>query len=210
MKDIQVIGGDIAYKELNALPSTYDRVEAIFYHCHQTKHYCSFHEFQKARWHCRGALTEFRSIFDVLNKDLKDLRLNKIWDKSNFHQNIENSTLITILKKVRNLAVHTACVQGQVREYSFTLLDEVGEHDVALQMVFIDTIYWEHLSRDKDFHLSDKEVAWFNRQTEIWPAHLIIKEAVFATSVELINFLTTRKGESFNEPQRHDIKSSEL
>lgn len=194
MKDINVIGGDLAYKKLNVLPSTYDRIQAIFYHCRSVDSYCSLQEFQKAIWHFRGALTEFRSIFDVLNKDLKDSRLNKIWDKSDYHQNIENSILISILKKVRDLAVHTDYVQGQVREFSFKHVDAAGEHDMALQMIFIDQIDRGQISRDS--HSSDEEIAWFNRQAEKWPAHLIIEEAVFATSVELINFLATRRHQS--------------
>lgn len=127
MEDIKIIGGDLAYEKIQVLPSVYDRIEAIFYHCRFIENYCSLRDFIKAKWHFRSVLAEFKSVappkFDILKSDLRRLHKDKIWEKSNFKQNIEKSVLIQILSKVRNLTTHTDRIEGDVRKFIFTYLD---------------------------------------------------------------------------------------
>lgn len=72
-----------------------------------------------------------------------------------------------------------------------------GEHETVSELIFIDPIRKEYFIREhskKKFKApSDQDVAWFNRQVEYWPAHLLIKEAIFLMCVEIINFLTKNK-----------------
>lgn len=192
MEDIQIIGGDLAYDKIQILPSTYDRVQAIFYHCRSIETHCSHQDFLKATWHFRCALTEFNSLFDVLRHDLKTLQLIQIWDKSNFLQNLEKSSLIRILRKSRDLAIHSANIKGDVHKFLFTYIDGNREHENITELIFIDSISREY-SRDKLSNFSDDDIDWFNRQAKYWPAHLLIEEAVFLACVEIINFLTENK-----------------
>lgn len=202
MEDIQIIGGDLPYEKIQVLPSVYDRIQAIFYHCKSIETHCSHQDFLKAKWHFRSTLSEFKSLFDVLPYDLRRLDLDKIWERrerSKFLKNLERESdvLIQILKKTRDLAIHTAHIKGDVRKFLFTYLDGSGEHEKVSELLFIDPISREHFSREhskKKFKApSDQDVAWFNRQVEYWPAHLLIKEAIFLMCVEIINFLTKNK-----------------
>lgn len=196
MKDIQIIGGDLAYNKIQILPSTYDRIQAIFYHCKSIETHCSHQDFLKAKWYFRSTLSEFKSLFDVLPNDLRRLHLDKIWERrerSKFVKNLErkSSVLIQILKKTRDLAIHTAYIKGDVSKFLFTYLDGSGEHEKVSELIFIDPVRREYSKELKNF--SDEEITWFNIQTQIWPAHLLIKEAVFITCVKLLNFLTENR-----------------
>jgi len=188
MDDIQIVSGNIAYDKIQALPSTLDRIEAINYHCKSIENYCFSQDFQKAKWHFRSALSEFKSVFDVIKYDLKGLQLHKIWNKDNiFYQNLDNSMILKIMKKTRDLAVHSAHINGKVRKFYYKALDNDGEHQMTPELIFIDPID-KNFSKDLK-HLTDNEIIWFNRQIQFWPAHFIIKEALFITYVELRNFL---------------------
>jgi hypothetical protein len=196
MKDIQIIGEDLAYDKIQVLPSTYDRIQAIFYHCKSIEAHCSHQDFLKAKWHFRSTLSEFKSLFDVLPYDLRRLHLDKIrerMERSKFVKNLERESgvLIQILKKTRDIAIHTAHIKGAIRKFLFTYLDGSGEHEMVSELIFIDPVRREYSKELKNF--SDEEITWFNRQTQIWPAHLLIKEAVFHACVEIINFLTENK-----------------
>lgn len=189
MDDIQVISGNIAYDSIQVLSSTLDRIDAINYHCESIENCCSLQEFRKAKWHFRGALTEFRSLFDVIKHDLKEIQLYEIWNKADsFNKNLHDSVLIKILKKTRDLAVHTSHVNGVVRKFQFKSLDSNGERRMSIELIFIDPIDKKY-SRELG-SLTDEEIAWFDRQIQFWPAHFIIKEAVYIMYVELRNFLT--------------------
>jgi hypothetical protein len=191
MKDIQIIGGDLPYDKIQILPSTYDRIQAIFYHCRSVESYCSSQDFQKAKWHFQSTLSEFKSLFDVLPHDLRKLYLDKIWGRSKFARNLGSNVIIQILKKTRDLAVHSTHIKGDVRKFLLTYLDGSGEHEKVSELIFIDPIRREYSKELKIF--TNEEITWFNRQSEHWPAHLIIKEAIFITCVELINFLTVNR-----------------
>jgi hypothetical protein len=191
MKDIQIIGGDLPYEKIQVLPSFYDRIQAIFYHCKSIETHCSHQDFVKAKWHFRSTLSEFKSLFDVLPYDLRTLQLDKIWGRSEFHHNLEKSPLIRILRKSRDLVMHTVNLKGDVRKFLFTYLDGSGEHEKFSELIFIEPIHKEYSKELKKF--SDEEITWFNRQVKHWPAHLIIKEAIFITCVELTNFLSVNR-----------------
>ncbi|MDA8433182.1 MAG: hypothetical protein M0Z60_09505 [Nitrospiraceae bacterium] len=197
MKDIEVIGGDLDYGKIEILPYVYDRTKSIFYHHNLIEQFCSSLEFSKATWHFRSALSEFKSIFDVLAYDLRKLQLDKIWQSSQVSQNLEKDVLIKVLKKTRDLAIHTAYIKGDKRRFCFTVLDGSGERYRSDERIFIDPINRYHCKRDgsgkKSTSLTNEEIEWFDRQTHFWPAHLIIEEALFCTCVELINFLTVNQ-----------------
>jgi hypothetical protein len=196
MEDIKIIGGDLCYDKIKVLPFTYDRIQAIFYHCKSIETHCSHQDFLKAKWHFRGTLSEFKSLFDIFPYDLRKLFLDKIWEKrerSKFVKNLEREScvLIQILNKTRDLAIHTAHIKGDIHKFLFTYLDGSGEHKMVSELIFIDPVCREYSKELKNFF--DEEITWFNRQTQIWPAHLLIKEAVFLACIEIINFLIENK-----------------
>ena len=39
--------------------------------------------------------------------------------------------------------------------------------------------------------VSDEDLDWVNRQIAMWPAHLLIQEAIYQTSIPLHNFYAT-------------------
>lgn len=190
MDDIGVISGNIDYNSILILPSTLDRIDAVNYHCESVESYCYRKDFRKAKWHFRGALSEFKSIFDVVRLDIKNIEMKNIWNKDNhFFRNIANSTLINILKKTRNFAVHTAHMNGEIGKFNFVSIDINGEKRMSEDSIFINPID-QNSSYELNKIVTNEEIEWFNRQIKFWPAHLIIKEAVFLAYVEFKNFLS--------------------
>jgi hypothetical protein len=109
-------------------------------------------------------------------------------DRSKFKKEIENNALIKVLKKARDLSIHTTKLSGDHKSINVTFINGKGESPKTISYVFINPIKEE---MDKDLSvITDEEVEWFNRQAQKWPAHLLIKEAIYQSSQQLAGFLS--------------------
>ncbi|MDO8583968.1 MAG: hypothetical protein Q7R83_02195, partial [bacterium] len=145
-----------------------------------------------ARWYFRAALSEFRSIFDLLPADLKAKELSHQWDRCSFKSTLDAHPLVTVLNKVRNFAVHSARVRGFGKDFSVTVLGDGPERQEDIPSIFIEPLDRQALGREiKD--VPDEALEWFNRQIKMWPSHLILQEAIYQSSVPIRNFLATAR-----------------
>lgn len=189
--DIQAIGGDYVQDSFTLLPLSGERASAALFFARLVDFHARGGSTDVARWYFRAAVSEFRSIFDLLPADLKARGLSHQWERSPFRTKLDEHPLVAILNKVRNFAVHSAHVRGFGKDFSVTILDGDSERQEDIPGIYIEQLRRQTLGRDKE--MSDEALDWFNRQINMWPSHLIVQEAVYQSSVLIHNFLVTAR-----------------
>ena len=188
MRDIESIKGDYVQGSYQLLPKAGDRVSAALFFARQCAQTAEAQNEKLARWYYRATLSEFKSIFDVLCSDMRKYGVDKIWNKSQFNKQITNNLLIKVLKKARDLSIHTVKLSGDHKSINVTFIDEKGKRPKSIWCVFVNSIKKE---MDKGLSaITDAEVEWFNRQAQKWPFHLLVKEAIYQSSQPLAGFLS--------------------
>lgn len=192
--DIQVVSADFVQGSFTLLPMAGERARGALFFANQLDAYAKQDQTETARRYFRAALSEFRSIFDLLNVDLRDTEggLASQWERSPFKAELDSHPLVRILRKVRDFAVHSSQITGVAKDFVVTVLGQVAEHQAIIPSLYIDLLEKTRLGRYLS-HLSDSDVDWFNRQTALWPAYLLVQEAVYQSSIPLRNFLFTRR-----------------
>ena len=189
MRDIESIKGDYVQGSYQLLPKAGDRVSAALFFARQCAQTAEAQNEELARWYYRATLSEFKSILDVLCSDMREYGVDKIWNRSQFKKQIKNNPLIKVLKKARDLSVHTVKLSGDHKSINVTFIDEKGERPKTIWCVFVNPIKKE-MDKQLSTIITDEEVEWFNRQAQKWPAHLLVKEAIYQSSQPLAGFLS--------------------
>ena len=186
MEDIKVISSNYVQGSYQLLPMCYDRVRASIYFSNKLSESAGS-DINLSKWYYRAALSEFKSIFDLLPADLKNKGLSKIWNKSETKESIEKNPLIKILKKTRDLALHSGNLPGAHKEVQVTFIDESGDHEKSVHGLYFDKI---NRSMHEDMkHFKIEDIEWFNKQALQWPADLLLREGTYQMSIELSCFL---------------------
>jgi hypothetical protein len=193
MDDIQVVGNDFVQGSFLLLPCSGERARASLFFARQLDRAARDRNEEHARWYFRASLSEFKSTFDVLHSDLRDRCLVNKWKESRFKLEVESHPLVKVLRKARDLAVHSMLVRGYGADFRVVVLSTSGESEEAIPSLFIDPIDLA-IQRRGTGHISSDDVSWFNRQSACWPAHLLIQEAIYQASVSIRNFLVTADG----------------
>jgi hypothetical protein len=155
-------------------------------------------KFDVARWYLRAALSEFRSIFDLLNADPKSKQLEKQWNRSSAKAQLDADPIVSVLRKVRDFAVHSGHVRGIEKNFSVVFPGSDSERPQNMPSIVIDPIDRGVLAaargKDELSKFSDDDLKCFNTQARHWPADLLVHIAIYRSSIPLRNFLaTTRK-----------------
>ncbi len=195
LPDIQTVSGDYVQGSFTLLPTSGERASAALFFARLIASSARDGSIDVARWYFRPSVSEFRSIFYVLPVDLKVDGLSQQWDRSPFKQVLDAHPLITVLKKVRNFAVHSVHVRGFGKNFSVTVLGNGPERQEDISSIFIEPLNRQVVGREID-DVSDEDLAWFNRQIAVWPAHLLVQEAIYQVSIPLHNFLATTRRSS--------------
>lgn len=192
LPDIQTISGDYVQGSFTLLPLSGERAGSALFFARLMDSHAREGETKLAQRFFRAAVSEFRSIFDLLPADWKAAGLSHEWVRSGFKTELEAHPLIAVLIKVRNFAVHSARVQGFGRDFSVTVFGDGAERREDIPSIFIDSLDRQELGRElKD--IPEESLEWFNRQIQHWPAQLIVQEAVFQASIPIRNFLATTR-----------------
>lgn len=192
LSDIHAISADYVQGSFSLLQKCGERARAALFFARLIDSHARDANPEVARWYFRGALSEFRSMFDLLPADLKDEGLSKQWERGRFKKALDSHPLVAIFKKVRDFAVHSIHVRGFGKDFSVTFLGKYSERQEVIPSIFIEPLDRKVLGREIS-DISDEDLAWFNRQTAMWPAHLLIQEAIYQTSIPLRNFLVTAR-----------------
>jgi hypothetical protein len=183
IKDIEVIGGSFDYGKLKVLPHCYDRIMAALFFCEKLENKITNKQVEIAKWYFRAALSEFKSIFDVLGADMKATDIKKVWDRSCIREDLEKQPLVKVLKKARNLTLHSVKIRGRSKVFSVISIDASGQRPRSLAGLFLDPIGTNEMT------ISEQQLRWFNNQAARWPVHLLIRHALFDVSWAINNFL---------------------
>ena len=192
LADIQTVSGDYVQGSFTLLYRSGERAASALFFARHIDTHAREGETKLALRYFRAAVSEFRSIFDLLPADLKAEGLSQQWNRSKFKIELETHPLIAVLIKVRNFAVHSDRVQGFGREFNVTVFGDGPARREAISSIFIDQLDRQALGRELN-DVPDESLQWFNRQVRHWPAQLIVQEAVYQASIPLRNFLATAK-----------------
>jgi hypothetical protein len=188
LKDIEVIGGSFDYRKLKVLPHCHDRIMAAFFFCEKLEKHITNQQVELAKWYFRAALSEFKSIFDVIGADMKAAEVKKVWDRSCIKEDLEKQPLVKVLKKARDLALHTVKIRTQSKVFPVITIGDFGYHPRKLAALFLDPISTNEVT------ISEHHLKWFNKQAARWPAHLLIRHVLFDVSWAINNFLMLQGG----------------
>lgn len=184
-----VVSGDYVQGSFGLLPLAGERARAAL-HFSRLLGSTSFEEnFELARWYLRAALSEFRSIFDLLNSDFKSLGLAAQWKQSPYKANLDADATVSVLRKVRDFAIHSAIIQGVPK--TFTVSSSGGVGPVSR----MPSIVIEPLNRNipemrrELSYFDDSTLSTFNDQSTHWPADLLIHIAIYRSSESIAGFL---------------------
>jgi hypothetical protein len=189
MKDIEVIGSDYVQGSYQLLNESVDRVRAALYFAELCEKEANDKNVKKSRWYYRASLSEYKSIFDVIKTDFKNMGLYHVWKKSEFKEMLDKNTLVTVLNKARDLAIHSSSLKGNHKKKIWKYLDENGETPIEYNSIFFDPIKHDMLVSNASY-ITQEDLIWFNKQSEQWPVYLLIREAIYRSSVPISNFLT--------------------
>lgn len=192
--NIQTVSADYVQGSFALLPLAGERARGALFFAREIDAHMRKQELKIARRYFRAALSEFRSIFDLLSADFRDQAdgLSQQWGRSCFKLQLESQPLVCVLRKVRDFAVHSSLVTGTAKQFVVTVLGQGPEREESIASLFIDHLERTTLGRYGS-DLAVDHVEWFNHQATFWPAHLLIQEAVYQTSMPLQNFLARRR-----------------
>lgn len=90
MKDIQTISADYVQGSFQLLEHAGDRARASLYFARRVGEEAEKENYLMAQWYYRASLSEYKSLFDVLPADLRDINLDKIFNMSPFKKEMDS------------------------------------------------------------------------------------------------------------------------
>jgi hypothetical protein len=190
--DIRAAGADLIQPSYSTLKNCDERRRACLYFLNGIDTISSDGPDEERAWQLRAALMSFRSIFDVLNTDLKSLGYKKDWDNSEFKHQLDTDPLIRPLYRIRDFAVHTADCISHERERAITVFVRKQPIDLKRHQLYINPISDADWRRNV-LGLHDDFRIWFNRQCDQVPATWLVREAIHRSSAPLAAFITTHR-----------------
>ena len=181
IRDIETISGDFVNGSFNLLSTSYDRVRATKYFCGKIQELTSLNDDVRAKWYFRAALAEFKSAIESIGADIKELKASGTWKDSFYGKEMYKQILTKILTRVRNFSVHSSRITGDFKKYLVERIEGNTSGLEEMRSLFID-----HLDKETNVKrmsgVTREELDWFNRQSEKWPANLIIHSAIYEAS----------------------------
>jgi len=191
------VSGDYVQGSFGLLTLSGERARASLFFARQVGVHAHEQNFELARWYLRAALSEFRSIFDLLNADLKSMQLSTQWKRSEYKGQLEADPIVSILRKVRDFVVHSAQVKGIEKNFVAVFPDGYPERRQDMPSLVIDPLDRQALTEkrgnDEFRNFSDQDLDCFNTEARRWPADLLIHIAVYKASIPLSGFLATSR-----------------
>lgn len=181
IRDIKTISGDFVNGSFDLLTISFDRVKATKYFCNKIQELASINNDLHAKWYFRAALGEFRSALESIGAAFKQLNGSNSWKDSSCEKDMYDQILIKILTRVRNFTVHSSRITGDFKKYFIKRIEGNNSNIEEMRSLFID-----HLDKKGNVKgiskVTQEELDWFNRQSETWPANLIIHSAIYESS----------------------------
>lgn len=187
------VSGDYVQGSFGLLPLAGDRARAAIHFAHLLGSVSTAETLDLARWYLRAALSEFRSIFDLLNSDLRTLNLLSVWEHSPEKAELDADSTVSVMRKVRDFAIHSAVIRGVPKKFQVQSLGG-DQSSSELHALVIEPLTLETPAvRREASHFSAESLATFNTQAASWPADLLLQIAVYRTSELIAAFLRSQR-----------------
>lgn len=183
------VSGDYVQGSYALLPHAGDRARAALHFARLLGSVSATGDLQLARWYLRASLSEYRSSFDLLNKDLRQLNALEAWEQSPQKLEFEDDAIVCVMRKVRDFAVHSATIQGEPKTFRVSSPESHGPVS-ELSAVVIEPLSRSTPAMKREIERFDDEtLSFFNVQAARWPADLLVQIAVYRSSEHLAGFL---------------------
>lgn len=188
------VSGDYVQGSFSLLSLAGERARAALYFSRFVGSKSFEGNLELSRWYLRAALSEFRSIFDLVNADLKTMELASQWKRSAHKSSMDLDPVVTVLRKVRDFAIHSENIVGEARTFKVISSGEPAAVAADMPAIVIENLDRTALkfARGKDelSEFDDETLREFNKLASSWPADLLVHIAVYRTSEYLANFLS--------------------
>lgn len=194
---VTTVSGDYVQGSFGLLPLAGERARAALYFSRFVGSTSFDGKLELARWYLRAALSEFRSIFDLLGTDLKSMGLAAQWKRSSQQALIDTDPIVAVLRKVRDLAIHSATIVGEQKTFKVvsSQYPAVGPSDMP--SIVIEPLERTALAlgrgKDELSKFDENMLAVFNEYACKWPADMLVHIAVYRTSESLALFLAAHR-----------------
>ena len=190
---ISTVSGDYVQGSFGLLPHAGERARAALYFSRHVSSQRPDENIELARWYLRAALSEFRSLFDLLEADFKEQGLAALWKQSQQRRCIESDPLVTILRKVRDFAIHSSIVKGEPTTFKVVSLTDHDSLEQDIPAIVFETLDRGTLTgqrgKDELSNFSDEALSIFNEHARRWPSDLLVQIVIYRTSEYLASFL---------------------
>ena len=189
MDDISVIGGDGLINMLSGTPAILDRYRA-------SQYFLSMHfrceGIAQPVWYVRAALAEFKAAVETVASGLPESHKKAAWKKSEASVTLQKCALTKALGKLRDIAFHTNQHIEHASVFRYQIATFSEPLTCSLQSIFFSPLT---PSREtKKSNITQKEIEWFNRQSQHWPAYHLIEEAWFLLGTKISSFKGIQRG----------------
>ena len=184
-----IVSADYVQGSFNLLPRAGERARAALYFAQILGSKSSDSEFEIARRYLRASLSEFRSIFDVINLDFKDRGLKSKWDKSIQLACLDAEPIVLLLRKVRDFAIHSETIKGSGK--IFRVSGPNGDSPITeMPAIVIEPLSKLNPEMARNLsHFSTETISAFNEIVKRWPADFVIQHAIHRASQPIAAFL---------------------
>jgi hypothetical protein len=162
---------------IEKLPRASERFEASYFfsaHHYFVQQIKDDHGFQRVAWMNWASIVALQSVEDVLKKDLNELSLKVLWERSKELQELNSDPLLTVFRVLRNHIVHVESHPERVRSTTWQIQDGTFQGDFEyFTPITFDAAAGRRRKTD-GYHLTPEMVEWFNRQAERLPAFILI------------------------------------
>jgi len=191
------VSGDYVQGSFGLLPLAGERARAALYFSRFVGSKSFDGNLELARWYLRAALSEFRSIFDLLGADFRSLSLAAQWKRSPQRALIDADPIVAVLRKVRDFAIHSATIVGEPKTFKVVSSQLPAADASDMPAIVIEPLDRTALAlgRGKDdlSEFDDNTLSVFNEHARRWPADLLVHIAVYRTSEPIALFLAANR-----------------
>lgn len=190
---ITTVSGDYAQGSFGLLPLAGDRARAALHFARLIGSASTDGAQELARWNLRASLSEFRSIFDLLNSDLRSMGVLSQWEASPQKVELDSDATVIVMRKVRDFAIHSAVVRGTPKTFRVRS-PGADQNPGNLEAIVIEPLEIDSPAVRREItKIPEEAVLAFNEQAASWPADLLMQIAVFRASEPIAGFLKAQR-----------------
>lgn len=143
-------------------------------------------------WYSRAAVAELKAALETVNDSFPDRATIKVWERSSERAELGSDHLLKCLGKIRDLVLHTAKPILNSKAFAFYLVTSSGTTTQQTTEIFVSPITPDAETTRSAISLI--EIAWFNRQANMWPLKELVVESWWRLACVMNRFeLTARR-----------------